>query len=678
MTRPLYFSLLFPAAALCGLAQTEAPDPATTHTAAVVRVTATHLARALPDVAGSASVIERGSMETTGALTMDQAVSRLAGVDYQSHGLPGSGAKLDFRGLAQHFGSKGALFIQNGRRLNDPFQGNVEVTHMNMWNVDSITLLRGPASYLYGSGAMGGLVALKMRNGLDKEPFGEFKIEGGNLGTFATSVAAGGQFGETDLYAGATYFKTDGYRPYRDVPKVDWEKQDYFVNVGWRPSEWDELRLEGGHYTGRGFDREGDRNVDRWFGQLSWTREWATPRKQSTAFRVHHSHEHSLYHIAPAGGALFFNRAINPMPPHYIHIPLDYTRDYVLRSTGGGVTHQMEANDTVSFAVGADYRYDTARLADYDSRQHAGEYSLGLFGESDIKLTEALTLTLGLRVDKTETFSPSPSPRAALLWRVTPDSEAYASVTRAFRTPGLSDRYINTMSIYYPGTPFAIALPYKGSPHLKPSHLWAYETGFRQRFDSPFDFMRHAELSIALFYNDFSDEFDFLRSMTDEGTMQMNVANSSQAYTVGGEAELRAYFRRGFEFLGHASYVEGRYSKSNADADIKGNRLPNMAPWKLGAGLQWHSGKLWRDASMSHGFFARFTDARFTGSDNETKLSQFSVFDWNSRLQLCDNIGLTFTVANVFNQNYNVYDIISPDGYPAPGRMYMIGLEGKF
>jgi len=430
MTRPIFSTLLLSSAAVCGMAQEVATN------AAPVMVTATHLARTLPDVAGFVSVVERGSMETDAALTIDQAVARLAGVDYQSHGLPGSGAKLDFRGLAQHFGSKGALFIQDGRRLNDPFQGNVEVTHLNMWNVESITLLRGPASYLHGSGAMGGLVALKMRNGLGREPFGEASAAAGNFQTRTASAAAGGQFGETDLYAGATWFKTGGYRPYKNVPKVDWENQDYFGNIGWRPSEWDELRLQGGLYTGSGFDREGDRGADRWFGQLSWTHEWATPRRQSTAFRLHHSQDHSRYHIAPAGGAFIYNRAANPVFPHYIPVrpALDFTRDYTLRSSGGGATHQVELNDTVSLAVGGDGRYDTARLLDYDSRQHVGEYSLGVFGESDIRLTDVLTLTLGLRVDKTETFSPSPSPRAALLWRVTPDSEAYVSATRAFRT----------------------------------------------------------------------------------------------------------------------------------------------------------------------------------------------------------------------------------------------------
>ena len=97
MSRLICFSLLSTAAVISASAQTE-----TVATASVVRVTATHLARALPDVAASVSVIERGSAEADSAATIDQAVARLAGVDHQSHGLPGSGAKLDFRGLAQH------------------------------------------------------------------------------------------------------------------------------------------------------------------------------------------------------------------------------------------------------------------------------------------------------------------------------------------------------------------------------------------------------------------------------------------------------------------------------------------------------------------------------------------------------------------------------------------------
>ncbi|MCL1888404.1 MAG: TonB-dependent receptor, partial [Kiritimatiellaeota bacterium] len=509
----------------------------------------------------------------------------------------------------------------------------------------------------------------------------------GNLRTFTTSAAAGGQFGETDLYAGATWFKTGGYRPYAGVPKVDWENQDYFANIGWRPSEWDVLRLQGGWYTGKGFDREGDREADRWFSQFAWTHEWATPRKQTTVFRLNHSQELSRYHIAPAGGALALNLANFASPYYpYSYTPLDFTRKYLLRSTGGDITHQVEVNDRVSVAFGLDARHDSARLRDYDSNTRPSENSLGLFGESDIKLADDLTLTLGLRLDKTETFKWEPSPRAALLWRAAPDTEVYASATKAFRTPGLSDRFIDTVSIYYPGSPLAIALPYKGNPNLKPSSLYAYETGFRQRFEPAGSLLRRAEFALALFYNDIKDDFDFHRAITETGTLQMRVENASRAHTCGVEAEFRADFKHGFEFLGHASWTEGRYDKSGImpDAfndDIKGNRLANLAPWKLGAGLQWHSGKAvtpWRGFDMSHGLFARFTGARYTGSDNTDTLRSHTVFDWSSRVQLTHAVGLTFTVANFFNQSYNVYDIISPAGYPAPGRVWMLGLDGKF
>ncbi|MCL1887765.1 MAG: TonB-dependent receptor plug domain-containing protein, partial [Kiritimatiellaeota bacterium] len=207
MTRHLPFFAL-PAAALAAMAQTETNE---TPRLPTVRVVASHLARTVPDVAGFVTVLERGSLETDAAATLDQSVARLAGVDRQSHGLPGAVAKLDFRGLTQDFSSKSTLFTMDGRRMNDPFQGNVEVSHLNMRNVDGVTVLRGPASYLHGSGAMGGVVALTMRNGLDKEPFGEFSAEAGNYQTYATHAAAGGQFGDTDLYAGASFFKTGGY-----------------------------------------------------------------------------------------------------------------------------------------------------------------------------------------------------------------------------------------------------------------------------------------------------------------------------------------------------------------------------------------------------------------------------------------------------------------------------------
>lgn len=688
------FLLAVPLLATCGMAQDAAtnavPDVVSTNAVAEapvlppLTVTASHLHRTLRDVAAFASVIDRSGAQNDGfpaltsTLTTDQAISHLAGVDYQSHGLPGATVKLDFRGITQDFGAKSALAIMDGRRLNDPFQGNVEYSMLNSRNIESITVLRGPASYLYGSGAMSGLVDVKMRNGMDKEPFGEFSVEGGNHNTWNANVAAGGQFGDVDLYGGASYFHTHGYHPYKDTPRVDWESQDYFGNVGYRPTEWDTFRFMAGFYKGEGFDREGDRDVKRHYQQASWVRDWATARAQKTTLRLNNTQEHSKYHIAPAGGAMMLDLTAfgSPMYP-YRHLALDYTRDYQLRSTGADLTHQMELTDRIDLAVGGEVRLDTARLRDYSSTQYPREYVFGLFAETDIKLLDNLTLSLGLRFDKNESFDAEYSPRAALLWHVTPDAEAYVSISKAFQTPGLSDRYIDTMSIYYPGSPIAVALPYHGNPLLKPTKLIAYEAGFRQRFNDPLPGVKKAEFNLALFYNAIKDDFDFRRFMTSYGTLEMQVENAARAHTTGIEAEFRFSLDYGFELFAYGSYMYGRYDKSDIipdayNEDIEDNRMANLAPWKFGGGLQWHNTR------MSHGLFVRFEDERYAGADNTDKLDAYVVFDWASRVKLTDNLAVSLVINNLFDQDYRVYDIISPTGYPAVGRTYRLGLEGKF
>ena len=143
-------------------------------------VGSSRLERSLTNTAAAVSVVDAQRIAESGALTIDAALSGIPGLDRQSHALPGAGAKVDFRGMTPDFGSKSAVVVSEGRRLNEAFQGGVEFGQVPAWSVERATVFKGPASYAYGSGAMSGLIDLEMKSGRNRELFGETRVAGGN------------------------------------------------------------------------------------------------------------------------------------------------------------------------------------------------------------------------------------------------------------------------------------------------------------------------------------------------------------------------------------------------------------------------------------------------------------------------------------------------------------------
>jgi iron complex outermembrane receptor protein len=99
----------------------------------------------------SVGVITREQLDEKGDATLADAISRSPGMSAVGH--PGNGGQaLSARGFA---GSSSVMQLYDGKRQ----YGGVGITYpFDTWAVERIEVLRGPASVIYGEGAIGGVV----------------------------------------------------------------------------------------------------------------------------------------------------------------------------------------------------------------------------------------------------------------------------------------------------------------------------------------------------------------------------------------------------------------------------------------------------------------------------------------------------------------------------------------
>lgn len=179
-----------PAAPRIGAAQLNAEHSERPNYSSVV--TATRDAAPLHSVASTISVITARDLEERQLLGIADALRELPGLQIVRTGGLGGTTSLFTRGTnANH-----TLVLVDGVRVADPstFTGAVDLADLSTDAVERLEVLRGPASSLYGSGALGGVVSIVTREGRGPLKL-RARLEGGSLSTFHALGNASGSVG---------------------------------------------------------------------------------------------------------------------------------------------------------------------------------------------------------------------------------------------------------------------------------------------------------------------------------------------------------------------------------------------------------------------------------------------------------------------------------------------------
>ena len=144
--------------------------------------TGSRLGLSAQELPATLEVIDNGEMLGRGFFNVQQAADSQPGVT--SGGSPGDQSQFSMRG----FTGNQITVLRNGLYIGP---SNMTTRDQNSFNVASVEILKGPASVLYGQGAIAGAV-----NVVDKAPsFGASQIEG---------LATSGSFDSTNIGIGGT------------------------------------------------------------------------------------------------------------------------------------------------------------------------------------------------------------------------------------------------------------------------------------------------------------------------------------------------------------------------------------------------------------------------------------------------------------------------------------------
>ena len=128
-----------------------------------VEVTATRVARDLMDVPMSVGVVTADDIKSKGVATIGELIQDVPGVELQNDGTPGL-VRVSIRGE----GTMRTTILIDGQRISEHKSISGTPILIDPSAVERVEVIKGPASVLYGSDAIGGVINIITKKGGDK------------------------------------------------------------------------------------------------------------------------------------------------------------------------------------------------------------------------------------------------------------------------------------------------------------------------------------------------------------------------------------------------------------------------------------------------------------------------------------------------------------------------------
>ena len=495
-------------------------------------VTATRSEEKIKDVPARISIIEPQIVEQSPIAELPHLLMSDASIDMMQYGGYGQAASIFTRGT----NSTHTLVLRDGVRLNTGSAGAASLAFIDTTDIKQIELLKGPASVLYGTDAIGGVVQL-----ISKTPEKTSAFVTGEMGEHNTYKAViGADLAEDGFYAQIRgqrlesdgtqvtnlkdpNIKTGSYDQKGFSTKIGVEKQQYAASIDYSENNGQSQYItDNDTYTGvKNVTQDFKNEIINIKGRVNINDDISVHARLSQ-FKddLEQNESQDAIYNTTKEAELYSKWQFTPSQNILV-----------------GVAHKNIESDVLSGSApyGVDYLKDVASTGYFIQHQY----------QSDKLHTQA-----GLRVEDHETFGTHTVGQVAARYQLLPQTSIYSNIGTAFRAPTNNDLY---------------ALNWGGNPDLKPEESISYEIGLDQIITDQFTF------GLSIYRN----EVDNL--ITWQNGKNFNV---KEATFTGGELNLNWANDDLFWDLGYA-YVQPKDKATDTDL----NRRPRQS-LTLTTGLQ--------------------------------------------------------------------------------------------
>ena len=629
---------------------------------AQVTITATRTSTPADQTAASIAVLNSQDLQTTAALTLDDALRQVTGFSLfrrsgsRTANPTSQGVSLRATGAS---GASRALVLADDIPLNDPFGGWIYWDRIPRESIDDVEVLLGGASHLYGSAALGGVIDITTKrpntNSLS------LAASYGNETSPNVSLFASGTKNNWSASIAAETFHTDGYVlvPEADRGRIDTLAgvRDLVTNLRVEKAFGTSLRFFAaasvfGESRTNGTPLQTNRTHLR---QFVFGNSWDSSGMGSISARVYggtQTYDQNFSAISSDRNSETLTR-VQRVPAQVFGASTQWSKLIGAKHTSVAGFEGREvrgASDEVAYVnakptslVGAGGREREAGFYFEELTRFGSHFFINAGGRIDHWQNYAAlsaSRPVSAQNPTAVTFFPDRtenafSPYAAVVYRFNERLSATASITRAFRAPTLNELYRS----FRVGNVLTLA-----NENLQAERLTGGEAGLRISSNS-----NKVALRGSFFWNGITRPVANVTLTTTPALITRQRQNLGRTRSRGLELQSDVNLSRRWNLSGSYLFADATVVDFPASSVLEGLRLPQVPRNQLTIQTRYENPSI-----VTVGLQARTSSSQFDDDLNQFRLDSYFTLDAFVSRRLNRRLEIFGAVENVFDKRYEV------------------------
>ena len=374
----------------------------------------------------------------------------------------GAAGGINLRGIS---GGAGQLLVLiDGHPQYQGIYGHPISDSYQTLMAERIEVLRGPASVLYGSNAMGGVMNIVTRQVRKDGVRTDVNVGAGSYGTLQAEASNQVRSGKFSSTVSAQYGRTDNHRP-----RMGFEQYGGYLKLGYDFNDHWNAYIDANitHFNASNPGAESSALYD--------ANQWITRGVVSAALENHYGKTSGAFSVySNFGRHKIDDGTADPSKPTQRYFR---SKDAL---TGISWYQSFQLFEGNRLTAGIDYQHiygnayytskETGDVLNTPNKQSGKSYRNEIAGYVDFRqdLLQWLTIDAGIRFDHHSVTGTEWIPQAGIVIRPMETGQIKAMASKGFRNPTMREMYL------YPPS----------NTDLKPERLWNYELSWRHRLDA--------------------------------------------------------------------------------------------------------------------------------------------------------------------------------------------------
>lgn len=445
------------------------------------------------DAAAAVFVISQEDIRRSGATSIPEALRLVPGLEVAR--IDENKWAIASRGFNGRFDNK-LLVLIDGRSVYTPLFSGVywNVQDVLLEDIDRIEVIRGPGATLWGANAVNGVINIISKKAKDTQS-GVVTAGAGTEERGSGGVRYGSKIGNTSYRAYGKYFNWGPSQYPSGMTAHDgWDALRGGFRADWTPAGANSLTLQGDIYHSK-------------YGETLTVPSLNAPYSSTFPNNGNYSGGNILgrWNHSSEGSSMSLQMYYDNTTIADNSLFVDHENIFDM-----DFQHGFHVGDSQQFVWGLGYRSIRDRNdSSFSVSLQPNQLTLNHFSaflQDEISLVNnRLRLTFGSKFEHNDFTGFEVQPNARLLWTLTPNQSVWTAVSRAVRTPALTEEGLRLNSAVIPPTtptnptPFPAVVTVFGSHQFLSEDLLAYELGYRVQVTGSLS------ADVATFYNNYSN-----------------------------------------------------------------------------------------------------------------------------------------------------------------------------